>query len=123
MVKKSLIVIALLGVCWCFAETFLLEEKPRRRSPAQLKEEIINRMGTFLEQESKSIELRAQIQQRICKHIREYAQNDKNSFLKNASTQDLQKILKRLVMEQERYTKEHGDDERFLAMLQASIVV
>lgn len=123
MVKKSLIVIVLLGVCWCFAETFLLEEKPRRRSPAQLREEIIDRMGTFLEQESKSIELKAQIQQRICKHIREYAQSDKNSFLKNASTQDLQRILKRLVMEQERYTKEYADDERFLAMLQASIVV
>lgn len=123
MVKKSLIVIVSLAACWCFADTFLLEEKPRRRSPAQLKEEIIDRMGIVLEQESKSIELRAQIQQWLCKQIRGYAQGDKNCFLKNASIPELQKLLKRLMMEQERHTKEHADDERLLAMLKASMVV
>ena len=63
------------------------------------------------------------LQQWLCKQIRGYAQGDKNCFLKTASMPDLQRILKQLMMERERYTKEHASDERLLAMLKASMVV
>lgn len=107
---------------WCAAENFLVTEKPeRRKTPGQLKQDIVESMGTLLEKKIETVEIIAQSQQVLCKRIRAIADNDKDSEFKNAKIRDLQGVLAMLRQENERCERELALEKRFLASLRANI--
>lgn len=119
---KLLLLVVSMAVFWCMAESFLVTEKPeRRKTPAQIKQEIAESMGNLLERKIETIETIAQIQQVLCKHIRALAENDKNSEFKNAKIRDLQGILKTLHQENERCERELAVEKRFLSTLRSNM--
>lgn len=78
----------------CLAESFLVTQKPvRKKTPAHLKQDIIESMGVLLENHAALITLQGQIQLELCRHIKSLAEQDKTSFFKMASVQELQKVL------------------------------
>ena len=115
MIKRSLLIVVLC-VGACVAESFLVKEKPRRRTRQQLKQEIIQRMGSLIEQSSVSLEKEAQIQQKLCKELRT-ALEGKSSVLNRASIKDLHQRIADLQHEQQRRIQQQATQERFLAAL------
>ena len=117
---KMIVAFVLLMGAWCCAESFLMTHKPdKRRTPGQLKEEIVEAMGELLENQAMRSEVNAQIQQALCKHIRAIAHQDKASYFKAAGIADLNRILKQLQEENLRCRKEYGEDRRFLSSLRS----
>ena len=117
---RSVVLISLLMGAWCCAESFLITHKPeKRRTAGQLKEDIVEVMAELLENQTVHIELSAQIQNVLCKHIRAIAHQDKGSSFKKAGVPDLHRLLKQLQNECERYRKECSEDQRFLASLRS----
>ncbi len=109
-------------MCWCFAESFLVQEKvERRKTPQHMRQEIAEILAEVMELESAYVATKGQIQQELCKHIRSIALNEKNSFFRNASLRELQNSLKLLRHEKERYEKDLVRDQRFLASLRANL--
>lgn len=112
MVKQWMKIVVLLSsmaAFWCFADNFLAPEKAKpiaRRTPAQMKQELVELMADIIEAESVLIEKSACIQRMLCAHMRAYARGDKKSFIAGASMADLQKAVKLLRNEKARQVKE-----------------
>ncbi len=120
---KIVILLTCMGVFWCFSDSFLVTEKPQRpRSAQQLKQDIIEVMGTLVEQESIAIETKAQIQRAFFNHIKACADGDKKSLFTRASTKQLQQVLKTLRQEEERYRKEQVEHKRLLAFVRSHMI-
>ncbi len=93
--KYLLLCLGISGVGWLLAESFLAAPL-RRRSMQQIKQDIVELFGAIIEKESKSIELKARVQQEACLRIRTLAENDKKSFFARASSAELQAYVQRL---------------------------
>ncbi len=120
---KIVIFLTCMGVFWCFSENFLMTEKPPRpRSGQQVKQDIIEVMGTLVEQESIAIETKAQIQRAFFNHIKAGADGDKKSLFARASTKQLEQLLKMLRQEEERYRREQVEHKRLLAFVRSPMI-
>jgi len=110
--RRGLIKLLLLvsSISLCCGESFLAPEKRRKPSAMQLKQEIVETMALLVEEESRAIERRAQIQQVLAKLIRAYTEN---SPLKG----DRAEMLVRLQKERERYIREYALEGQFFRFL------
>lgn len=119
MYKKYGIIVVLLMVGALFAESFLItEEKTERRVPAHhLRNDIIELMGDLVECESALTELKAQFQQKLCKHIRAAAENQKDTFLKKRTLPELHKLKKMLQQEKQRCAQDIEAHKKLIALI------
>lgn len=119
---KILLLLFCMGAFWCFADNFLVTEKPQpRRTTHKIKQEIIDQMGSLLELESDVLAVKAKVQKMLCQQIRAFAEGDKKSSLVRAHFAELQRILTMLKQENTRQRKELAAEERFLASLTSTI--
>ncbi len=125
--KKIIIItgfIGLLGVMWCYAESFIVEENQKRPRPNhQVKQEILDLMGRVLEQESEAIKSKAEIQKALYAKIRGYAEGDKKAFFSVASKPDLHRVLRLMREKKARMDKEIESDKKFLEIMQSPLIV
>lgn len=92
-----LLIVISLGIGYCTAESFLVQRsKNKGPSVNQIKQDIMSVLADLLQQESKSIELKACIQQSICKCITQLAENNKDSEFSKANRSELQLTLDKL---------------------------
>lgn len=110
---KIALLLTSMAAFWCFAETFLVTEKPAaQRTAQQLRQELAHLMGDIIEVESELIQKNAALQQSLCAHMRSYASTERKSFIGRASTKELQSALKLLKSEKARLLKEKKNVER-----------
>ena len=103
------------GVLLCSAESFVVEQKPKRTAPDhQVKQEILDLMGRLAELESDSIKTKAEIQKAVCVTIRTYISGDKKSFFSRCSRKDLQQMVTLLRNETASLDKAIVADRRLL---------
>ncbi len=115
--------IVFMGIAFCSAESFIVEEKQKKNLPNhQIKQEILDLMGRMAELESESIKTKAEIQKACCVNIRGYLAGDKSSFFARASRKDLQRVLNLLRHETTTLDKAIGCDKGFLASLQTPMI-
>lgn len=69
----------------------------RKRSSSQLKGDIVELLIDLVKLESKSIELSAQIQQRLYDRVGEIMEKDKNAFFAKASHKQLEACFSKIV--------------------------
>jgi hypothetical protein len=111
--------VVLAAASFLCAESFVVEKRPERISEQALKQEIVDVMGSLIEQESTSIAQTAQLQQLLCKKLRAFAQDDNKNFLKQSSIADLKHTIKKLKKELTRAQKESRELARSLSMLRS----
>jgi tRNA C32,U32 (ribose-2'-O)-methylase TrmJ len=100
---------------WCVAEDFLVTHPhAKRKSLSQIRQEIVETLASLVQQESKSIELQAQVQQLLYKYIEELAQGEKKSFFATASRDQLLKYLQVLNERKSLNEREHTALMKFL---------
>jgi len=88
----------LLMITSCLAESFIIQEKSKKRTNVNhLKQEIAQSMGTLIESSATSIELEAKIQQRVGKELR--ALIDGEGRLQKEASGKLEKMLAELRQE------------------------
>ncbi len=116
--RRYLIMMIIFMVLYCCAESFVLPEKPRRVSPAQLKQELADQMSRLLERKIDAIERDARIQKKLCEHIRGYAQGEKDAFFSRASRGDIERLTKLIIKENERLERISIEEARLLKSLQ-----
>jgi ATP phosphoribosyltransferase len=105
---------------WCMAEDFLATpSQGKRKSLSQLRQEIVEELATLVQQESKSIELNAQAQQELYRHIENIAQGEKKAFYSKASREQLQQCLHMLKQRKEINEKQLGELTAFLSKVRA----
>lgn len=104
---KIIFLLTSMAAFWCFADNFLVPEKPLgRRSVQQMKQDLVELMADIIEADSVLIQKKASIQEVLCAQMRSYARGDKKSFIAGASMADLQKAVKLLRDEKARQVKE-----------------
>ncbi len=104
---KITFLLSMMAAFWCFAENFIVEEKPApRRTIAQLRQEVMELMGDVIEQEAHLVQAHARLQGTLCSSLRAYARGDKKSAFARVSNADLLKMAKLLRHEKERQIKE-----------------
>ena len=69
-----------------------------------------------MQQESKTIELNAQLQQELYRQIEDIAQGEKKSFFSTASRQQLSAHLQKLRERKEQYDKELAELKKFVTL-------
>jgi tRNA C32,U32 (ribose-2'-O)-methylase TrmJ len=106
---------------WCMAEDFLATPaQEKRKSLSQLRQEIVEVLATLVQQESKSIELTAQVQQELYRHIEEIAQGEKKSFFSVASREQLIQRLHTLKQRAQLNDKELTELKKFLTSVRTN---
>ncbi len=98
------------------AETFLVKDKPRKRTRNQLKQEASQLMGTLIEQASTVLEKQAQIQNKLCVELRSSLEGSRG-IINRASLHDLQRLVTNLQGELQRLKQQQVAQSKFLASL------
>lgn len=112
---KALLLLTFAFAFWCFGESFLATPaQEKRKSLSQLRQETVELLAVLVQQESKSIELNAQIQQELYRQIEDIAQGEKKSFFSSASRQQLSTHLHKLKERKALYEKELAELHKFL---------
>lgn len=98
MIKKILYFSFFLGLITflgLYSENFTVPSQ-KKVSLNQVKEEIVDHLAQILDQECKSIEIQARIQQELCKKIAQLAQGNNDSYFSKASKKELVDFLNKL---------------------------
>jgi len=115
--KRVAMILSLMLIGWCCADSFLHDKPTTRRPKQQIKNDIIQRMSVLVEQSSEWLEREAQVQQKLCKEIRAFVEGSGGSVLNKSTVQDLERLVHELKKEQQRRTEQLAAQDRFLAQL------
>ena len=109
-------VLAVVLVCSAsvFASEFLVKKPPvKKELPHQLRTQILERMGSLLEQYASLFEQMARSQQALCKDIKESLEGSKK-IAGATSVKELQELLRALEREEVRLENQKKSQEQFL---------
>ena len=103
-------------VSLCFAESFLVHEKPKKRANLnQIRQDIADSLGTLIECSAGTIEQEAKIQQKAGKELR--ALIDGQGRFQKASLSELEKTLADVKREIQRRKQLKASQEELLNLL------